>query len=151
MSDKNGSSGKPDVDAIREEIAQTRADLGETVQALAAKADVKARAKDQVELTKQRAKDQVELTKHKVKAQAADATQKARDAAVTASDKVRTVAAQASDKAKGTAVQVRESGAVDKAQNVKEQVRSNPVPFAAVLGGVVALVAVLLVIRRRRG
>jgi cobalamin biosynthesis Mg chelatase CobN len=140
MSDKNGSSGKPDVDALREEIAQTRADLGETVQALAAKADVKARAKDQVEQTKQR-----------VKAQAAEATQKAKEAAATASDKVRMVAAQAGDKAKGTAVQVRESGALDKAQGAKEQVRSNPVPFVAVLGGVAALVAVILIMRRRRG
>ncbi len=140
MSNKNVSSGKPDVDAIREEIAQTRADLGETVQALAAKADVKARAKDQVEQTKQ-----------KVKAQAAEATQKAKDAAVTATGKVRTAAAQASDKAKGTAVQVRESGALDKAQDAKEQVRSNPVPLVAVLGGVAALVAVILIMRRRRG
>ena len=37
---------------LRAEIKQTRAELGETVQALAAKADVKARAKEQVELTK---------------------------------------------------------------------------------------------------
>jgi len=140
MSDKNGASGKPDVDALREEIAQTRAELGETVQALAAKADVKARAKDQVEQTKQ-----------KVKAQAAEATQKAKEAAATASDKVRTVAAQASDKAKGTAVQVRESGALDKAQDAKEQVRNNPVPLVAVLGGVAALVAIIMIIRRRRG
>jgi cobalamin biosynthesis Mg chelatase CobN len=140
MSDKNGSSAKPDVDALREEIAQTRADLGETVQALAAKADVKARAKEQVEQTKQ-----------KVKAQAADATNKAKEAAATATDKVRSVAAQASDKAKGTAVQVRESGALEKAQGAKDQVRSNPVPLAAVLGGVVALVAVILIVRRRRG
>ena len=140
MSDKNGSSGKPDVDSLREEIAQTRADLGETVQALANKADVKARAKDQVEQTKQ-----------KVKAQAAEATQKAKDAAATASGKMRTVAAQASDKAKDTAVQVRESGALDKAQGATEQVRNNPVPLAAVLGGVAALVAVILIIRRRRG
>jgi cobalamin biosynthesis Mg chelatase CobN len=143
MSDKNGSSGKPDVDALREEIAQTRADLGETVQALAAKADVKARAKEQVEQTKQ-----------KVKAQAAEATQKAtqkaKDAAATASGRVRTVAAQASDKAKGTAVQVRESGALDKAQVAREQVRRNPVPLVAVLG-VAALVAVILMVRRRRG
>ena len=50
MSNKNGSSSesKPDVAALRAEIAQTRADLGETVQALAAKADVKARAKEKV-------------------------------------------------------------------------------------------------------
>ena len=37
-------SEQPDVERLREEIAQTREDLGETVQALAGKADVKARA-----------------------------------------------------------------------------------------------------------
>jgi len=66
VSEKNGSNGsgeKKDLDALRAEIRVTRAELGETVQALAAKADVKARAKEQVELTKQR-----------VKSQAADAT-----------------------------------------------------------------------------
>jgi predicted membrane chloride channel (bestrophin family) len=144
MSDKNGSSSesKPDVAALRAEIAQTRADLGETVQALAAKADVKARAKDQVEQTKQ-----------KVRVQAAEATQKAthkaREAAGLASGKVRTVASQASVKARDTAVQVRESGALDKAQGAKEQVRRNPVPFAAVLAAV-AVVGVILIIRGRR-
>lgn len=34
------------VEALRAEIAHTRADLGQTVQALAAKADVKARARE---------------------------------------------------------------------------------------------------------
>ena len=145
MSDKNGSSSesKPDVAALRAEIAQTRADLGETVQALAAKADVKARAKEQVEQTKQ-----------KVKAQAQDATQKAaqkaREAAALAQGKVRTVAAQASDKARGTAVQVRESGALEKAQGAREQVQRNPVPFVAVLAAGVAVVALILIVRGRR-
>lgn len=54
MSDKNGSAGKPDLVALRADIRQTRADLGETVQALAARADVKARAREQVDLTRQR-------------------------------------------------------------------------------------------------
>ena len=64
MSQKNGAAnGKPDVEALRAEIKQTRTELGETVQALAAKADVKARAKEQVEQTKQ-----------KVRAQAVEAT-----------------------------------------------------------------------------
>jgi ElaB/YqjD/DUF883 family membrane-anchored ribosome-binding protein len=54
MSDKNGSTAKPDLVALRADISQTRADLGETVQALAARADVKARAREQVDLTKQR-------------------------------------------------------------------------------------------------
>ena len=76
MTEKNGSS-KPDVDALKAEIKQTRAELGETVQALAAKADVKARAKEQVEQTKQR-----------VKAQAADATGKVREAALQATDSI---------------------------------------------------------------
>ena len=141
MSSKNGSSSesKPDVAALRAEIAQTRADLGETVQALAAKADVKARAKEQVEQTKQ-----------KVKAQAAEVTQKAREATVVASDKVRTVASQAGDKARGTATHVRESGALNKAQGTREQVRRNPVPFAAVLAASVAVIAVILIVRGRR-
>jgi len=145
MSDKNGASGgaKPDVEALRSEIAQTRAELGETVQALAAKADVKARAKDQVDQTKQ-----------KVKAQAAEAAQKARDAAVLASGKARTVATQATDRARDTATQagekVRESGALDKAQDAREQVRRNPVPFAAMLAAGVVVVAVILIVRGRR-
>jgi MYXO-CTERM domain-containing protein len=60
MSEKNGSSGaKPDVDALRAEIKQTRAELGETVQALAAKADVKARAHEAVEERKEAAREKV--------------------------------------------------------------------------------------------
>ena len=129
MSDKNGSTGaKPDVDQLRAEIKQTRAELGETVQALAAKADVKARAKDQVE-----------QTKAKVKAQAAGATEKVKDAALQASGRVRGVAAQA-----------RESGALDQVQEVRAQVRRNPIPAAAVVAGLAALVGVILIIRGRR-
>jgi ElaB/YqjD/DUF883 family membrane-anchored ribosome-binding protein len=54
MTDTNGSAAKPDLVALREDIKQTRADLGATVQALAARADVKARAREQVQETKQR-------------------------------------------------------------------------------------------------
>ena len=46
---------KPTVEELRAGIKQTRAELGETVQALAAKADVKARAKEQVEIARGRA------------------------------------------------------------------------------------------------
>jgi cobalamin biosynthesis Mg chelatase CobN len=142
MTEKNGSS-KPDVDALKADIKQTRAQLGETVQALAAKADVKARAKEQVEQTKQR-----------VKAQAADATGKMRDAALLAGERVRQAAAQATASARGTATQatdkVRESGALEKAQGAGDQVRRNPVPFAAVLAAAVVVVGVILVVRGRR-
>jgi len=143
MSDKNGSASKPDAAALRAEIKQTRADLGETVQALAAKADVKARAKDQVEQTKQ-----------KVKAQAAEAGEKVREVATTATDRVRAAAAQAGDKARGTAAQatdkVKESGALDKAQDAQLQVSRNPLPFTAVLAGAAAIIGVILIIRGRR-
>jgi cobalamin biosynthesis Mg chelatase CobN len=142
MTEKNGSS-KPDVDALKADIKQTRAELGETVQALAAKTDVKARAKEQVEQTKQR-----------VKAQAADATGKVRDAALLATDRVRHAAAQASASARGTAAQatdkVRESGALDKAQVAGDQVRRNPVPVAAVLVATALVIGVILVVRGRR-
>jgi cobalamin biosynthesis Mg chelatase CobN len=135
VSTKNGSSGgKPDVRALRAEIAKTRADLGETVQALAAKADVKARAKEQVE-----------QTKAKVKAQAAGAGEKVRDAALIATDRVRHVAAQASASARGAA-----ADAGGKAQGATYQVRRNPIPLAAVLAGVVAVVGVILIVRGRR-
>ena len=50
---------KPTIEELRAEIKQTRADLGETVQALAAKADVKARAKEQVEVARERALETV--------------------------------------------------------------------------------------------
>jgi ElaB/YqjD/DUF883 family membrane-anchored ribosome-binding protein len=44
-----------DPDRLREEIGQTRAELGETVEALSEKADVKAQVSDKVDEQKQRA------------------------------------------------------------------------------------------------
>lgn len=44
----NGHAAPTDPEALRQEIARTRAGLGDTVEALAAKADVKARAQDAV-------------------------------------------------------------------------------------------------------
>ncbi|MGA5302230.1 DUF3618 domain-containing protein [Nucisporomicrobium flavum] len=149
MSDKNGSGkngsagGKPDVEALREEIKQTRAELGETVQALAAKADVKARAKEQVELTKAKAKAQVHEATERVRGVAANA-------AAVASDKVRAATSQAGDKVSLATDKVRETGALDKAQDAREQVRRNPVPVAVVLAAGVALVGIILIVRGRR-
>jgi hypothetical protein len=159
MSEKNGGTpAKPDVAALRAEIKQTRTDLGETVQALAAKADVKARAKEQVEQTKQ-----------KVRAQAAEATGKVRDAAVAAGDRVRAAAGQAADKAGHASSQ-----AVDKAGQASSQVADaagqaadrvrtagpvngsgvagagRRVPVELLVAGVAALVGVILLVRGSR-
>lgn len=49
-------NGKVDTEALRAEIRQTRADLGETVQALAAKADVKARVRRSASQSVERAR-----------------------------------------------------------------------------------------------
>jgi hypothetical protein len=51
MSHGNGSG---DPEALREDIRRTREELGETVQALAAKADVKARLKESAAQTRER-------------------------------------------------------------------------------------------------
>jgi hypothetical protein len=57
-------STAPDPQQLRAEIEQTRADLGETVQALAAKTDVKARAKGAAADAAGRAKDKLGDARH---------------------------------------------------------------------------------------
>ena len=129
MSAKNGSNGsgeKKDLDALRAEIKLTRAELGETVQALAAKADVKARAREQVEATKQRFRDQ-----------AAEATGRVREAAHQAGDRVRNAATLG-----------RHTG--DDPDDVAGGLRPSPIAVGAVLAGLAAVVGVILIVRGRR-
>jgi hypothetical protein len=57
------NGGPIDPAALRVEIEQTRTDLGHTVEALAAKADVKARAQETVAEMKARARDSMEAAK----------------------------------------------------------------------------------------
>jgi hypothetical protein len=131
MSEKNGNGpGKPDVEALRAEIRQTRADLGETVQALAAKADVKARAKEQVEHAKQR-----------VREQAAEATGKVRDAALHAGERVRGAAGQASDRA---------GAAVAPVGDTDVAVAGRRIPVPLLIAGAVAVVGIILLVRGSR-
>jgi hypothetical protein len=131
MSEKNGSAPeKPDVETLRAEIRQTRAELGETVQALAAKADVKARAKEQVEQTKQR-----------VRAQAAEATGKVRDAALQATGRVRAAAGQATDRAGDAAAPVAEADV---------PVAGRRIPVALLVAGAAAVVGIILLVRGSR-
>jgi ElaB/YqjD/DUF883 family membrane-anchored ribosome-binding protein len=56
-----------DPDAIREDIAQTRADMGETVEAVGYKADVPSRAKDKVSEKMDSAKNKVSGTATRAK------------------------------------------------------------------------------------
>jgi ElaB/YqjD/DUF883 family membrane-anchored ribosome-binding protein len=92
MGQDQGTAGAPvteakDPEQIREEIEETRREMGDTVEALAAKADVKARVKDKVEATKESAaqkKDDLlgkarETSPDSVSAGASQATQKAKE------------------------------------------------------------------------
>jgi methyl-accepting chemotaxis protein len=146
MSEKNGDApAKPDVEALRAEIKQTRADLGETVQALAAKADVKARAKEQVEQTKQR-----------VRAQAAEATGKVRDAALHAGDRVRAAAGQTASQAAGMAGQTATQAAgkvgdvTEPVSDAEVQVAGRRLPVPLLVAGVAAVIGIILLVRGSR-
>jgi ElaB/YqjD/DUF883 family membrane-anchored ribosome-binding protein len=86
----NGAGhGKPDVQMLREEIQQTRHDLGETVQALAAKADVKARARESVEHAKARVRDSVGHATERVRGTVTHAAHQAADVSHDAGVKAR--------------------------------------------------------------
>lgn len=120
-------NGTGDTEALREEIRRTRVELGETMELLAAKADVKARLRESAEQAKGRMREQAALTMARVRGQAA---QKAGE-----------VRGQAAQKARVARVQAYEKG---------EAVRRNPAPWAAVAAGALATVVVLLIVRGRR-
>ena len=120
-------NGTGDTEALREEIRRTRVELGETMELLAAKADVKARLRESAEQAKGRMREQAALTMARVRGQAA---QKAGE-----------VRGQAAQKARVARVQAYEKG---------EVVRRNPAPWAAVAAGALATVVVLLIVRGRR-
>jgi len=89
-----------DQDELRRQIEETRAELGDTVEALSAKADVKTQAKVKVDERKEQLRDQ-----------------------------------QDQAKAKASAYQA--------------QVKENPTPVAAGVGGLVALLLLIFFLRRR--
>jgi hypothetical protein len=68
-------NGTGDTEALREEIRRTRVELGETMEALAAKADVKARLRSSAEQAKERVRGQAAQTVARVRGQAAQAAE----------------------------------------------------------------------------
>ena len=70
---------KPDKEQLEAQIEETREQLGETVEALTAKLDVKGRTKARISETKDRAVGQV----HVAQQRAVDLTHQAKDAATT--------------------------------------------------------------------
>ncbi|BCJ47423.1 hypothetical protein GCM10010168_17810 [Actinoplanes ianthinogenes] len=129
MSDPKKS---PDPDQLRAEIEQTRAELGETVEALAAKTDVKARVREEVAT----AKDRV--------AQAAS----------TAGDRIAGAANTAGDRIAGAANTVAEKTEPARQQIVETatspQVRRALPPTGLAVAGALAVIGIILIIRGRR-
>ncbi|WP_030489114.1 DUF3618 domain-containing protein [Micromonospora chokoriensis] len=72
-------NGTGDTEALREEIRRTRVELGETMEALAAKADVKARLKESAAQAKERLRDQAAQTASRVRGHAGVARAQAYD------------------------------------------------------------------------
>ncbi|MDI5943685.1 DUF3618 domain-containing protein, partial [Micromonospora sp. DH15] len=77
----NGTNGTGDTEALREEIRRTRVELGETMEALAAKADVKARLRSSAEQARGRMREQAAQTVARVRGQAAQGAEAARERA----------------------------------------------------------------------
>jgi hypothetical protein len=136
----NGAQAPADRQALQEEIERTREHLGETVEALVAKADVKARAQDKAR----------ELTgRLKAKADQADVKAQAQRQARHLAGLLKSTAAQGrhraaslSDRAPDT---VREA-----ADSAAATARRNRLPLAAAIGAAVASVLAWLLIRRWR-
>lgn len=127
------SAGDAKVAALRQEIAQTRAELGETVEALAAKADVKARARA-------RARELADETRVRARELADETRTRAQGLAADARVRVRSVAQELRTE---PAVPVRRG-----VERLRTAVRENPRGWAVT--GAVLVTFALLIIRRRR-
>ncbi|MFC8132108.1 DUF3618 domain-containing protein [Streptomyces sp. NPDC057302] len=126
---------------LRAKVEQTRQDLGETVEALAAKADVKARAQEKaVAIKGQTATKAAELGEQAV----AKATEAAHVLQDKVPDQVKDKAAAATGQVKAAAGQASEVWQ-DKAP---EQVRNHRTAFLAASGA--TLLATLVLVRRKR-
>jgi hypothetical protein len=117
------------VAALRTEIEQTRAELGETVELLTQRVDVKARAKEKVDETKARVKEKVDETK-------AQARQSAQQVAASGRELVQEVRADPAKSARLAVMRLRAS------------VRQRPKEWATAVAALLAFAA--LVARRRR-
>ena len=101
-----GVSASGDPEQLREEIETTRQELGDTVEALAHKTDVKAQVSEQAEQTKAQVHERIDQTRE-------TATQKADDFV-------------------GRAKEISPDSAMTAASNAAQKGRENPVPVAAV-------------------
>jgi hypothetical protein len=137
-----GGPGQDDTAALVEDINRTRAELGDTVEALVAKVDVKAQAKQRVAEVSTQAKEKLQTMKQGLADQASQLTGTAEQARVAAAANSKTMLG-----AGASGGQTVQRGARQAAQVIGRY----RVPVAAATATVaVALVGWLVVRRRRR-
>jgi hypothetical protein len=141
--DETAADSRTDsVERIEHDIEQTREQLADTVEALAYKADVPARARERATAVKERAAEKATVVRHRAAETATHAAHVAREQA----DHAAHVAREQADHAAHVA-RVRADQAVHTAQEAPPRTR-------AVAGGVAAALAaagtVWLIVRRRR-
>lgn len=142
--------GTVDPDELRSQIEETREGLGDTVEALSHKLDVKARAKDGIEERKQAAKEGVAQARETVTETAGHAKATIADAAATAHARASGAAATAQERAAGArataqgAVPAGTAGARGRLGEAGGWISENRVAVAVVAG------VLFVVVRRRR-
>ncbi len=133
-------SRTPEEEALAGEIERTREQLGETVEALAAKADVKGRAQHRVAEVTGNLRGKARAAKDKVTGQAVELRDEAAAKAARAKDNGQATAARATDTAQATSTPVRQqvtAGAAGAARAVRGV---TPAPVQRSVGQAVAIV-----------
>jgi len=123
-------------DEIRNDIEHTREGLGDTVEALAAKTDVKAQAHAKIDDVKQQAKSKLDDAKQRVEAAVGHGSDGDSPAAATAAHAGQSTQSDVADKARAGA------------QRVQQTAVANPVAVAALGGFVGGLIVGRLMCRR---
>ncbi len=136
-----GAPGQDDPAALVEDINRTRAELGDTVEALVAKVDVKAQAKQRVAEASTQAKEKLQTMKQGLAGQASQLTGKAEQTRQAAAANGKTMLGAGA--AGGQTVQ-------RGAQRATQAIGRYRIPVAAATATAVAVLAGWLVVRRRR-
>ncbi|WP_435187237.1 DUF3618 domain-containing protein [Streptomyces sp. bgisy126] len=149
-----GDKTANDLGELREQAEHTRDELGRTVEALAAKADVKAQAGEKVAEVREKAAVATERAKEKavvaadlVKEKTAVAADRAREKTAVVTDRAREKATQAAD-----LVQEKTPDPVlERAEVVAHKAKANRTPLVAGAAAVAGFLLVRRIVRGRRG
>ena len=136
-----GAPGQDDTAALVEDINRTRAELGDTVEALVAKVDVKAQAKQRVAEVSTQAKEKLQTMKQGLADQASQLTGTAEQARQAAAANGKTMLGAGASGGQTVQRGARQAGQV---------IGRYRVPVAAATATVAAALVGWLVVRRRR-